>query len=120
MLRTRIDGGNVDSDVTRRVNHALPACRTCGDATFRMRTVNNVGESVLLHRATLLHTPDPFFFFRLFGEEDPRRRLPSLFLRRYFIRGCVCMIDVNVYDVLGSPAHETRLAELARSLSQLA
>ena len=47
------------------------------------------------------YTPDPFFFFRLFGEEDPRRRLPSLFLQRYFIRGCVCMIDVNVYDVLG-------------------
>ena len=101
MLRTRIDGGNVDSDVARRGNHALPACRTCGDATFRMRAVNNVGESVLLHRDAPLHTPDPFFFFRLFGEEDPRRRPPSLFLQRYFIRGCVCMIDVNVYDVLG-------------------
>ena len=86
MLRTRIDGGNVDSNVAWRLDRALPACRTCGDATFRMRTVDNVGESVLLHRDTPLHTPDPFFLFRLFGEEDPRRRLPSLFLQRYFIR----------------------------------
>ena len=77
MLRTRIDGGNVDSNVARCVNHALPACRTCGDATFRMRTVNNVGESVLLHRDALLHTPDPFFFFdcsarKTLGEDYPR------------------------------------------------
>ena len=67
------------SDVARRVNHALPACRTCGDATFRMRTVNNVGESVLLHRDAPLHTPDPFFPSRLRGDEYPTRRQPSLF-----------------------------------------
>ena len=32
--------------------------------------MNNVGESVLLHRDTPLHTPDPFSFFRLFGKSN--------------------------------------------------
>ena len=103
VLRTRIDGGNPNySDVARHVNHAPHTCRTCGDATFRMRTMNNVGESVLLHRDAPLHHAHPTLFVLLdsSARNTPRKDYPRCSHSDISLE-YVCSMYKHVHDMLG-------------------